>query len=176
MTTAQPSGASPADTKQMLASLQDELDGVTLYAALAELEKSPQLAEVYRRLAAVEGRHAERWQSQLAAAGVVIPPYKPSWRTATLIWLARRFGVGFVLPSVTSREQADAGDRPGDVPAVMVETPLGADCEEAVVRRGGAEPQFVIGIERLERVGKGEVARGAPAALHRPGWAGCGPR
>ncbi len=66
---AQPPGASPADTKQMLASLQDELDGVTLYSALAELEKSPQLAEVYRRLAAVEGRHAERWQSQLAAAG-----------------------------------------------------------------------------------------------------------
>ena len=113
MTTAQPSGASPADTKQMLASLQDERDGVALYTALAELEKSPQLAEVYRRLAAVEGRHAERWQSQLAAAGVVIPPYKPSWRTATLIWLARRFGVGFVLPSVTAREQADAGKYQG---------------------------------------------------------------
>ncbi len=84
-------GASPANSKQMLASLQDELDGVALYAALAELEKSPQLAEVYRRLAAVEGRHATRWQSQLAAAGVTVPPYKPSWRTSTLIWLARRF-------------------------------------------------------------------------------------
>ena len=100
---AQAPGASPADTKQMLGSLQDERDGVTLYSALAELEKSPQLAEVYRRLAAVEGRHAERWEAQLAAAGVAVPPYKPAWRTSTLIWLARRFGVGFVLPSVTAR-------------------------------------------------------------------------
>ncbi len=99
----------PPDRAAMLASLQDELDGVTLYLALAELEQSPQLAEVYRRLAAVEKRHAERWREQLAAAGAAVPDYKPAWRTRMLIRLARRFGIGFVLPTITAREQIDAG-------------------------------------------------------------------
>ncbi len=107
--TAQTTEATLSNTKQMLASLQDERDGVTLYSALADLEKSPQMAEVYRRLAAVEGRHAERWQAQLTAAGVTLPPYQPSWRTRMLVWLAQRFGVGFVLPTIASREQIDAG-------------------------------------------------------------------
>lgn len=97
------------DSKVALANLQDELDSVALYTALAELEKNAQLAEVYRRLASVEQRHADRWQEQLSTAGVTVPAYKPSWRTRMLIWLARRFGVGFVLPSIAAREQADAG-------------------------------------------------------------------
>ena len=165
MTTAQPSGASPADTKQMLASLQDERDGVALYTALAELEKSPQLAEVYRRLAAVEGRHAERWQSQLAAAGVVIPPYKPSWRTATLIWLARRFGVGFVLPSVTAREQADAGKYQGIAGAADMS---GDEISHArmlnqVTRSlpGGLEGSAIAQMEGRHKAGGGNALRAA---------------
>jgi VIT1/CCC1 family predicted Fe2+/Mn2+ transporter len=102
-------GGKPPDSQAMLANLQDELDGVTLYTALAQLEQNPHLAEVYRRLAAIEDRHAATWQAQLAAAGIAMPPYQPGWRTRVLIWLARRFGVGFVLPSITAREQADAG-------------------------------------------------------------------
>ena len=39
--------------------LQGELDSAVLYRALAEAESSPQLKEVYTRLAAVEEAHAE---------------------------------------------------------------------------------------------------------------------
>lgn len=88
--------------------LQDELDGAALYQALAAVEKDPRLAEVYRRLAAVERQHAEVWQERLERAGALIPPHRPSWRTRTLIWLAKRLGVGAVLPSITTLEQIDA--------------------------------------------------------------------
>ncbi|HMN29353.1 MAG TPA: hypothetical protein PKE45_14480, partial [Caldilineaceae bacterium] len=60
------------------------------------------------RLAAVEQNHAAVWNEKLRTAGVDLPPFRPSWRTRTLIWLARRFGVGTVLPSVSALEQVDA--------------------------------------------------------------------
>ena len=59
----------------LLAHLQDEMDGATLYKTLADLEKNEQLAEIYRRLAAVEEKHATLWRERLAANGTPIPPY-----------------------------------------------------------------------------------------------------
>lgn len=93
---------------EALAHLQDELDGATLYRALADSEKNGNLAEVYRRLAAVEEKHAERWTAALQSGGVDIPTYRSSWRTATLAFLARRFGAEMVAPSVATLEQVDA--------------------------------------------------------------------
>lgn len=95
-------------TAQMIAHLQDELGGVALYTVLAETETTPQLAAVYRRLAAVEQSHADTWRARLQAAGVAEPPLQPTWRTRVLIWVARRFGAATVLPSVATLEQVDA--------------------------------------------------------------------
>ena len=92
------------ETKESLASLQDELDGAMLYQALADQEKDPKIAEVYRRMSATEGRHAATWTERLKAAGTAVPAYKPSWRTRTMVWLSRRFGAGFVLPSIVNQE------------------------------------------------------------------------
>jgi len=97
------------DHSRALAHLRDELDGVTLYTALAGLAEDPNMGEVYRRLAAVEQKHADSWAAKLQAQGVTVPAYKPTWRTNTTIWLAKRFGVEFVLPSISAREQGDAG-------------------------------------------------------------------
>ena len=41
----------------------------------------------------------------------------------------------------------------------------GLNRQEPVVRRGGAEPQLVPGIEGLQRIGERELAHGAPAGL-----------
>lgn len=87
--------------------LVDEMNGAALYDALADAEKDLRLAEVYRRLANVERRHADRWRKKLEDAGETLPRFAPSWRTRTLSWLARRFGTNVVLPSVQSLEQAD---------------------------------------------------------------------
>lgn len=95
------------EIKQTLTFIQDELDGASLYQVLAELENDPRIAEVYRRMAATEVRHAEIWTARLKEAGVSPPRYRPTWRTRVMIWLARRFGSGLILPSVVGLEQAD---------------------------------------------------------------------
>jgi hypothetical protein len=86
---------------------QDEVDSAALYLALAETETSPELREVFRRLAEMEQQHAEFWRQKLSEAGLAIPTARPSWRTRVLIWIARRFGPALVLPTVTAREWAD---------------------------------------------------------------------
>lgn len=114
---------SPRERKRLLENLTDELNGAALYDALAAAEKDARLAEVYSRLANVEKRHADRWRKRLEDAGETLVPFTPSWRTRTLIWVARRFGTSAVLPSVQSLEmsgtdkyatQADASDFHGD--------------------------------------------------------------
>lgn len=89
--------------------LQAEIDGVALYRALARIERNPALSEVYARLAASEEQHAELWRAKLRELGVAELPEGPTWRTRILIWLAERFGPAFVLPTISAREQADAG-------------------------------------------------------------------
>src|SRR5512136_2266689 len=83
-----------------LNNLKDELDGAYLYDALAQAEKDDRLAEVYRRMAAVERRHAAVWVERLKAAGAAPPAFSPGWRTRTLAWLAKRLGATSVLPTV----------------------------------------------------------------------------
>ena len=87
--------------------LQGEVDSAALYRALADGEENPQLAEVYRRLAAVEEAHAEFWRKELASVGARLPALRAGWRTRFLIQLARWFGPTFVLPTVASLERAD---------------------------------------------------------------------
>jgi VIT1/CCC1 family predicted Fe2+/Mn2+ transporter len=87
---------------------REELDSAALYDALAGLETDTRLAEVYRRLAEQERHHAGTWAAALDGAGVRPPPFRPSWRTRMLIRLARRFGVGLVLPSIAAVEDAQA--------------------------------------------------------------------
>lgn len=94
--------------KMILESLADELNGAYLYDALASAEKDERLAEVYRRMACVERKHAERWMQRLTAEGVHIPKFSPDWRSRLLAWSARRFGVASVLPTITNMERTDS--------------------------------------------------------------------
>jgi VIT1/CCC1 family predicted Fe2+/Mn2+ transporter len=89
--------------------LQGEVDGASLYRALADAEQDPKLADVYRRLAAVEDSHAEYWRKQLKKVGGRVPGLKPGFRTRALAFLARRRGPAFVLPVINTLERADSG-------------------------------------------------------------------
>ena len=68
----------------------------------------PRLAELYRRLAATETRHASIWREQLTAVGVSLPT-RPGWRARLLAMLARRFGPGLVASTVASQELTAQG-------------------------------------------------------------------
>lgn len=101
---------SAREKARLVDNLIDEANGAALYDALAEAEKDKRLAEVYRRLAKVERKHADRWRQKLEAAGEKLPKLTISWRTRTLSFLARRFGTAIVLPSVRTLEQT-GGDK-----------------------------------------------------------------
>ena len=83
---------------------QDEADAAFLYRLLAEAEREPARQDVYRRLAAVEDRHAGLWRKLLAEAGVACGTPVPSRRARLLAWTARRFGPG-VLTTMLLREE-----------------------------------------------------------------------
>ncbi len=88
------------------ANLQGEVDGAAIYRALADSESDPKLAEVFRRLASVESAHAEFWRGRMGAKGAKLAP---SLRARMLAWLARRFGPGFVIPTLAAAEARDRG-------------------------------------------------------------------
>ncbi len=93
------------DIERYRANYLSEREGVYLYSRLAEVESDAHLAELYRRLAAIEQRHADLWKDYLSRANATSPTYTPGWRVRTLLWLARRLGTGAVLSTVSSMEQ-----------------------------------------------------------------------
>jgi VIT1/CCC1 family predicted Fe2+/Mn2+ transporter len=98
------------DIKRFNANLEDELNSAALYTALAGREADPRLAEVYRRLAATENKHAAEWARRIQAAGGAVRPFRPDWRTRTLIWLAGKFGPELIMPTLAATEkQASSG-------------------------------------------------------------------
>jgi len=155
---------SARERSRLRENLVDEMNGAALYDSLAAAEKDERLAEVYRRLASVEHRHADRWRKKLEDAGETLPSFGPSWRTRTLGWLARRFGTSVVLPTVQTLEQAgttkyatqaDARDFHGDERS-----------HSRVIRmmssmRGGFAGTDVARLEGRHRTGGGNALRAA---------------
>ncbi len=99
----------PGKAERYRSNLQGELDSAALYRTLSESDESPQMREVYRRLAAIEEKHATLWREQLAKVGSTSGTYRESLRTRILAWLARRFGAELVLPMVAAIERKDQG-------------------------------------------------------------------
>lgn len=93
--------------------LDDERNAVLLYEALATHEKNAKLAEIYKRMALVEQRHADELTNRLKAAGRKITPFRSSFRTRLLLWLMKRMGVGFVLPSIMAMERSGTNNYAG---------------------------------------------------------------
>ena len=87
--------------------LQGEVDGAALYRAMGDLERQPERAEVYRRLAAVEDAHASFWLKRMTALGAPPRRPRPGWRTGLLILIAKRFGPDVVLPTLRTLEEID---------------------------------------------------------------------
>jgi vacuolar iron transporter family protein len=82
-----------------------------LYRALAVLGEDARLAEVYRRLAATEERHAGVWEERLRASGAAVPARRPGWRTRLPASLSGGSGVaGSALGRLEGRHRAASGN------------------------------------------------------------------
>ena len=102
------------DSQRYRANLQGEIDGAAVYRALGDSESDPKLAEVFRRLASVEEAHAEFWRSRLGDKARTL---SPSLHARLLAWTARRFGPGFVIPTLAATEARDRRAYDGQVEA-----------------------------------------------------------
>jgi vacuolar iron transporter family protein len=100
----------PNEIERLTRNYLGEREGMDLYHALADAERNPNRAEILRRMAAIEGRHADRWERKLRDAGVEPPAYRTGRRVGMIRWLARRFGVDAVLPLVRGLELRASGD------------------------------------------------------------------
>jgi VIT1/CCC1 family predicted Fe2+/Mn2+ transporter len=89
---------------------QEEIDSASQYRAMAEGERRPEIADVYRRLAAMEEKHAAFWEERLRGASASIGPRRPTPRARVLGWLARRMGAGMILPTIAAHEYAQRND------------------------------------------------------------------
>ena len=85
------------EIKRLRANLDGERDAVFLYGRLAEAESNPDLAELYRKLAATEVKHVAFWELRLKETGASVPPFRPSFRTKMTARFASRYGAQSVV-------------------------------------------------------------------------------
>lgn len=157
----------PIATVRYRTNWQDEIESAALYAAIAEVEPQPKLAEVYRRLAAAEATHAQFWAAQLVAVGQPVPPHRLGWRTRMLITLARRFGPAFVLPTIGGLERMDSTAY-GQQPESRATTMPAQERSHARLLRtivggtpGGLEGSALAQLEGRHRASSGNALRAA---------------
>lgn len=143
----------------------DERSSALLYHTLAETEKDRRLAEVYRRMADSEEKHAGVWAERLEQAGSPAPQFKPSLRVRTLVWLARRFGPGMILTSMQNMERggSQAYQQQGDVGSMARQEQSHALllAQIAGTLRGGMEGGALAQLEGRHRSAGGNALRAA---------------
>ncbi len=158
---------SKPDIPRYIENLEDERNSTALYTALADKEADPRLAEVYRRLAATETKHADAWAQRITAAGGTVPAFRPDWRTRTLIWLARKFGTELVVPTLAETERkASAGYavQPDAGSAMIAEERSHAVLLQQMSRAGqgrGMEGSQLAQMEGRHRTAGGNALRAA---------------
>ncbi len=115
--------AASREEARLLGNWRAERDSSALYAALAQLEREPQLRTVYLELSSAERRHADFWQERLKSLGHAVPDFRPSARIRVLVLLARHLGIGFIAPSVLAREMKERDDYAGQEDALTAGLP-----------------------------------------------------
>lgn len=153
------------DLKRFRENYQGEIDGVALYEQLADAEKDPERAGIFRELAETERRHVKVWEDRLRAAGEKVPKAKPSMRVRFLGFIARRLNPRAVLPMVSAMEaggfadymaQEDAG------PAMARDERSHARALEALSGRSAMSgPELILRRERWHRSDQGGQLRAA---------------
>ena len=153
------------DATQSLANLRLERDAILLYDALSTIEKEPQRASAFKRIAGNERRHAEVWAGKLRESGVDVPPAptRPRPRVAVIIVLARVFGTKAVSDLVTALE-GDEEEAYGEQSSPEVEAIAADEREHAEIWRKLKDPDYhpdrdVASRERWHRSGRSGTLR-----------------
>lgn len=153
--------------KKYISYIDDEKNSAAIYQAMADVEKDERIAEVYRRMVGVENKHAAKWEKMVIDGGGQVPEFKLSWRTWTLIWLAKRFGPEMVLPGLQAMERDGTGGYANDPEAQDI---IGDEKSHSIVlgqiRKtarggGGMEGSALAALEGRHRSTGGNALRAA---------------
>ena len=152
-----------SDVDRWRRNLQGEVDGALIYRAMAAKAGDERLADLYRRMAESEDRHAALWRGQLDQAGAASRAVDPTARARILAWLARTGGAGLVAPIVAGQERS--ARRMYDDQPEAAETSLPAD-ERSHARllgeiTGGTSGSVLARFEGRHRAVGGNALRAA---------------
>ncbi|MBK8498938.1 MAG: VIT1/CCC1 transporter family protein [Flavobacteriales bacterium] len=86
-------------------SLRTEVDAAFLYDRIAAHEDDPQVAKLFREMAAIERGHADHAFAQLTADGTLTEMPGPSWRARMLDRIGKRMGYGHVIAQLMDVEK-----------------------------------------------------------------------
>jgi VIT1/CCC1 family predicted Fe2+/Mn2+ transporter/rubrerythrin len=155
----------PDERARSLANLKLERDAITLYDNLAAIEKNPDRARVFERIASNERRHADIWASRLVEAGATVPtPSGPRPRVRLVILLARLLGPERVADLVRGLE----GDEEAAYASQMTPETEAIAADE---REHAAMWDQITGAKRLA-ANNGVRKNLSEEALHRGGRSG----
>jgi VIT1/CCC1 family predicted Fe2+/Mn2+ transporter len=153
------------DPAQSLANLRLERDAILLYDALGAIEKDPNRAAAFRRIAANERRHADIWAGKLRESGTDVPPAatRPRMRVQFIILVARLFGTRAVSDLVTALE-GDEEEIYGEQSSPEVEAIAADEREHAEIWRRLKDPDYhpdrdIARRERWHRSGRSGTLR-----------------
>ena len=100
--------------------LHGELQGAATYEAMAEVEKDPERADVFRRLAEAEMRHATSWATKMGLDPVGLKPARGGVQLRMLKLAARLFGTNRIMPILLKGEAEDIRDYSADPEALSI--------------------------------------------------------
>lgn len=153
------------DKNFLINAYTEERNSAMLYETLSEVEKDPRIAEVYKRIAGTEMRHAQKWAVRAKEAGITLEEFKPTGRTRALVWLGKHFGPGMILPSIQNMEQT------GTAAYAQMEGAMGMSAEEQSHARlldmvtgsvrGGIQGSVLMQLEGRHRSTGGNALRAA---------------
>jgi VIT1/CCC1 family predicted Fe2+/Mn2+ transporter len=154
------------DPVQSLANLRLERDAILLYDALAAIERDPQRAAAFTRIAANERRHAAVWATKLGEAGVEVPaaPTRPRPRVAFIVLLARIFGTRAVSDLVTALEGDEEETYGAQTATPEIEAIAADEREHAEIWRRLKDPEYhpdrdIAAREKWHRSGRSGTLR-----------------
>jgi len=159
-----PAPTAKEDIDRFRENLQGEVDAVALYSVLKEKESSQALREFYGRMVDIEEVHARVWRKNLEAAGVDTRGMRPAWRARALMFIARHFGPGIVVPTIAGREAADEAmydDQPEALARMPGDERSHARLFRELANSRGVEGAAIARIEGRHRGGGGNQLRAA---------------
>jgi len=157
------------ERERSLANLKLERDAIYLYDQLAEIEKDPDRAAVFTRIASNERRHADIWATRLTELGATVPtPSSPRARVRSIVVLARLFGTNRVADLVRSlegdEEEAYAGQQTPETESIAADERQHAAYWDQITDAKRTTPSGVrrgLSEEALHRGGRSGTLRAA---------------